>query len=612
MPLLKQLVYVHRVRVISVSESIDSIRSDWDVIASVMALMHERYIKDLSANVLRGQEGALLAGFSVGDWRFGYDSVPIPGTETTRRGRASKPRMGYVIDPVTSQWVRRIFQWFVVEREPLSWIVRELNRLNAPKDHRATTPEWYHDLVVRLLSNEKYIGIWPWGEEQNVRNPETGEVRQEERPEEESSKWTREFPELRIIDDETFATAQDLLIEQAEALAASRNEKGQLCGSNSGRNGRSPKHLLSGLIVCGHCGGPFLISGKRIFCRSYRRGTCTCQTTLNRKLAEKLVLDEIGRRILDDNDWFDLVFAELRRGFDEFQSRVPDAIAQAEREFRDIDQKIQRLVDRIESGAELPEFSQRLQERRRERDEASRRLKKLQVEQQKQIDEPTEEWLREKLTQLGDTLHSTTPAAAEALGHLVGGKIVVEEIRRPGKSRHFLRGRFELHSNHVCNALGASGDDTSSEKGEISGTEVTIDFIDQEKRQHVLDQSEEAKRLYDEGLMNCEIAERLGVNRSRVTAILKAWYASRGQTMPDGRSRRETLDKKHVQPPLYQRISDRVMELFRQNLHYGEIAKELLVNISTIRSAVAFWHESRGLPVPDGRTRRKSIPKSSK
>jgi site-specific DNA recombinase len=67
MPMLKRLVHKFNVRVISVSEGIDSDRDGWDVMATIMALLHERYVKELAENVLRGQEGTVLAGFAVGD-----------------------------------------------------------------------------------------------------------------------------------------------------------------------------------------------------------------------------------------------------------------------------------------------------------------------------------------------------------------------------------------------------------------------------------------------------------------------------------------------------------------------------------------------------------------
>ena len=62
MPLLKELVHVCGVRVISVTEGIDSENESWDLLATILGIQHERFVKDLGKYVLRGQEGVLLEG----------------------------------------------------------------------------------------------------------------------------------------------------------------------------------------------------------------------------------------------------------------------------------------------------------------------------------------------------------------------------------------------------------------------------------------------------------------------------------------------------------------------------------------------------------------------
>ena len=288
LPLLKHLVYNCGVRIISVTEAVDSNDTSWELIAHIMAIVHEQFLKDLAANVLRGQEGALLAGFSLGDYCFGFTSEPIPGSEKGRRGRDAKPRKLYVIDPQTAAWVARVFHWFVHERRSLRWIARELNRLGAPKDHRASTETWRHQYLPRLLRNRKYIGCWAWGRKKNVRDPLTGNLRQEDRPLEESEKWLRHFPHLQLVDDETFKEA-DRLLQKNNAYGAVRREKGKLAGSNAKTVHRHPRHLLQGLVRCNECGSTLSVGGsmgKYLFCPGYAMGTCSCKTNLPRDLAQ--------------------------------------------------------------------------------------------------------------------------------------------------------------------------------------------------------------------------------------------------------------------------------------------------------------------------------------
>jgi site-specific DNA recombinase len=129
MPILKRLVYSLHIRVVSKSEGLDTSRPGWEMPAYFQSIQHERYVKDLSDNVLRGQDFTVRSGQSVGDYCFGYTSVPVPGTENTRRRRNERIPMVYAIDEEAAPWVKQIFAWFVRDRRALRWIVRELNRL---------------------------------------------------------------------------------------------------------------------------------------------------------------------------------------------------------------------------------------------------------------------------------------------------------------------------------------------------------------------------------------------------------------------------------------------------------------------------------------------------
>jgi hypothetical protein len=79
--------------------------------------------------------------------------------------------------------------------------------------------------------------------------------------------------------------------------------------------------------------------------------------------------------------------------------------------------------------------------------------------------------------------------------------------------------------------------------------------------------------------------------------------------MPDGRTRRSQLNVKHTDPPLYQQLAGKVMELFNQGYLLQDIATAVDCDRNTVTAVIKFWYQSRGLPVPDGRTRRKSLPK---
>jgi DNA invertase Pin-like site-specific DNA recombinase len=603
MPMLKQLVYVHKVRIVSVTEGLDSGRDNWEVIASIMSLLHERYIKELSENVFRGQEGAVLAGLCVGDYRFGYKSVPIPGSERTRKGRHAKPRMTYVIDETTAPWVVRIFHWFVRERRSLRWITRELNRRGAPKDHRSSTKLWRHQLVANLLASEKYIGVWRWGDMQNSRVPGTGKIRQAPRPEEETEKWTRQFPHLKIVEVEEFKKAQELLQENYEKYAAHRRANGTIRWRDRGSADCPPRHLLERLVQCGECNSTFHVggtSGHYLYCSGYPKGICGCKTQLRRERAERMILAEIGKRILADPFWFKTVYESALKSWQQHEEQTPAELAAAERALSDISAKIARLVDAIETGLDDPDLKARLEARRDERRVLAKTLDELRRTKDTEASEPTEEWVKQRLEQLHECLQGDQPAAAIALRELLGGKIVVSEIRGDGK-RHRLQDRFTICAGAVA-GLAAVSPQTFGKEGDLLSDEIVVEFVDP----NPLDaEAEEAKVLYDQGLMSTDIARKLGCSKSKVTKLIRHWFEVRGEAMPDGRARRSQLDRQHTDPQLYQTIADDVKRLCDDGVLLQEIAERLDCDRNTVTKALRYWHTSRGLCAPDGRTRRK-------
>jgi integrase/DNA invertase Pin-like site-specific DNA recombinase len=611
MPMLKKLVYVHGIRIISVTEGIDSDRDGWDVMATIFSVMHERYIKELSANVFRGQEGTVLAGFCVGDYCFGYTSVPIPGSEQGRRGRHAKPRMTYVIDEATAPWVTRIFHWFTVEKRAVRWIARELNRLNAPKDHRATTKNWHHQLVTELLKNKKYVGVWPWGEKKNVRNPLTGQVVQEDRPSEESEQWTRDLQNLRLISNEMFEAAAARLAENAGKVENRRRPNGTLTGSRTGNATSNPQHLLSRLLRCEECRAALRVCGAKgnyLGCPNWGKGVCGCKTMIPRERAERLILEAVAQRVFTNPSWKEEVHKAALAQWREQEHQQPAELQQVENALAEVDRRIGRLLDSIENGEDAPDVRTRLAERRAERASLVRKRGQLQRSEPQPREEPTMAWVEQKLTQLADLLRGGGPAAALALRNLVGGAIDVREIREPGRERHWMQGRFVIRTGEVLQALAAPAQVETrggSSEAAAAGEEIVIDFREVDTEEVIADQVME---LYRAGLTFRQIAARVGRNRNLIKAAVVRWYLEHGLEPPmDGRSHRKRL----ARPTLPEELADRAKALYDQRLLLHEIAAQLGCNRDTVTAAIRSWFESRGQQVPDGRSRRKTLDRKS-
>jgi hypothetical protein len=131
-----------------------------------------------------------------------------------------------------------------------------------------------------LLSNALYDGRLVWNKVTLRKDPRTGKRVSRVNPE---SEWqTTAVPHLRIVEAETFAAAQ-----------ARMEERGHL---KTPAARRKPRHLLSGLLRCGCCGGALVAKdrdakGRRVYCSRMREGgACTN--------GRAFYLDDIELRVL--------------------------------------------------------------------------------------------------------------------------------------------------------------------------------------------------------------------------------------------------------------------------------------------------------------------------
>ena len=262
----------------------------------------------------------------------------------------------------------------------------------------------------------------------------------------------------------------------------------------------------------------------------------------------------------------------------------------------------------IENGDAIDEVSTRLAQRRKELAECEAGIDELMRTATWSQNEPSRAWIVVQLRNLDAILRSPTPAACQALRRLVGGSIVVEQVQDSGKSRGFLRGRFSLD---VPAALEIAGilPQTPQIKQHLSGStmpsrEIVIDFIAPPSHSEL---SDRAWELYQSGKRIKQIAAELKIDRNSLKKLLRATAAQRGQQLIDGRARNGKIRQATGQPRRHVAIADDVMELYAQGILQDDIALRLGVGRDLVSRAIRYWHESRRLPVPDGRTRRKSL-----
>lgn len=179
------------------------------------------------------------------------------------KGRVSNIVYGYdktigdyfnlAINKEESKVVKQIYKWYTEEGYGAAKIANMLNEKGYKTKRNC---KWSQNATCRILTNEIYIGKIINGK-QEVSDFLTGQRRDKDETE-----WmVVERPELRIIEDETFEKAQEILRGRHDAFNLSHERQ-------------SNKHLFSTLIKCKECGWSFRRT-VRTYKNTYVRWVCS-------------------------------------------------------------------------------------------------------------------------------------------------------------------------------------------------------------------------------------------------------------------------------------------------------------------------------------------------
>jgi DNA invertase Pin-like site-specific DNA recombinase len=308
--------------------------------------MNALFLKDLAAKTHRGIRGRVEKGKSGGGLCYGYDVVkhsdaqgePIRGDRTVNQAQA--------------EIVRRVFRDFAAGISPRA-IARRLNGdgIAGPDGGlwNDSTLRGHAGRGTGLLNNELYIGKLVWNRLRYVKDPTTGKRVSRINP---RDKWViTDIPELRIVADALWhavkARQGELAAEYAGAISATHAvHVNRLNGT------RRPRSLLSGLLVCGCCGGPYALRGQdRYGCSNHiTNGSCSNSRTITRAALEERVLAGLKDHLMAPE-----VAAEAIRAYAEETNRINhQRRASGEVDRRDLDKitrAIKEIVTLIEEGA---------------------------------------------------------------------------------------------------------------------------------------------------------------------------------------------------------------------------------------------------------------------
>ncbi|HEY6432147.1 MAG TPA: recombinase family protein [Acetobacteraceae bacterium] len=315
----------------------------------IMGTMAQMFLSDLREKTKRGQLGRARAGRIPGGLAYGYRVVtPAPG---------SKEAGERTIDPAEAAIVRRIFRDYAAGKSPRG-IARELNTDAIPgpggRPWGDTTIRGQVDRGTGILNNTLYIGRLSWNRCSYVKDPRTG--RRVARVNQADQREEREVPELRILE-------QELWDRTHTRQATLRFDMGRDGDGNALNRAHRRQFLLSGLLVCGCCGGGYTIIGKDRYGCATRRGKGTCDNgrAITRQRIEARVLHGLKDRLLAP----ELVADFVRAYAEEMATVQRQASSQRDRlkaEHADTDRRLQGVLKAIENGAWSDALRSRLAE----------------------------------------------------------------------------------------------------------------------------------------------------------------------------------------------------------------------------------------------------------
>jgi site-specific DNA recombinase len=188
-------------------------------------------------------------------------------------------------------------------------------------------------------------------------------------------KWiTTDVPELRIVDDALWQAVKarqgELAVTYANVITATRAAR-----ANRLNGAHRPRSLLSGLLVCGCCGGPYALRGQdRYGCSNHvMNGSCTNSRSIARVTLESRMLDGLRDRLMAPE-----VAAEAMRAFTEETNRLNrerrSSGSTDRKALADIEKKLKEIITAIEDGGYSRPLMAHLRDLEARQDELTARL----------------------------------------------------------------------------------------------------------------------------------------------------------------------------------------------------------------------------------------------
>jgi site-specific DNA recombinase len=342
-------------RVIFVSQGIDSDSEQSDVQLTVHGLVDSLYVKELAKKTHRGLEGRILRGLHAGGRCYGYRAI-LANVEKSKL---------LTIHDSEAHVIRRIFE-MSAGGASLKTIAKTLNAesVPSPRSRSGRRSTWCPTAVREMLKRPLYKGELIWNRSKFTKAPGTNKRRRKLRP---SNEWKRQQrPELAIVSTELWDKVQ-LRFQSFDGKPSGGKTTGLFPRSLT-----SP-YLFSGLLKCGHCASNLsILTGggthrhPKYVCTGYfNRGVCQNSLYIRRDELEERLLANLQSDLLKPAV-VDFAIAECGRQLRSALANFSDEVVQLRQRKAKLEREIGNFSEAIAEAGHSKYLLEEISARERE------------------------------------------------------------------------------------------------------------------------------------------------------------------------------------------------------------------------------------------------------
>ncbi len=261
-----------------------------DIEMGLRATLSQEMIEQIRYRTREGMKTAVRKGKASTCLAYGYRLAAVRDANGDRIP-------GYRdIDEDKAGIVRWIFEQYAAGVSPRD-LAQQLNErgIEGPRGAawRDTAIRGHAERGTGILNNETYIGRLVWNKRNYRKNPDT--ERRVARANDAAQWVTSDVPAMRIVSDELWSKVKRRQKEVGELFSYTT--------TNALNASHRPSYLLSGLLECAECAGPYAIMGKdRYGCTNHKKrlpidelggACCSNSKTIKRQDVEDRVLSAL-------------------------------------------------------------------------------------------------------------------------------------------------------------------------------------------------------------------------------------------------------------------------------------------------------------------------------